>query len=57
VAAVAPRAVLVAPNGSDKGLQAAYEHFMAAGFRDVAVASGVASPTPPSPAPVRAAVA
>jgi polysaccharide biosynthesis transport protein len=57
VAAVAPRAVLVAPNGSDKGLQAAYEHFMAAGFTDVAVASGAASPTPPSPTPVRAAVA
>jgi succinoglycan biosynthesis transport protein ExoP len=57
VAEVAPRAVLVAPNGSDRGLQAAYDHFMAAGFTDVAVATGMSAPTPSSPAPVRAAVA
>jgi Mrp family chromosome partitioning ATPase len=57
VAEVAPRAVLVAPNGTSRGLQAAYDHFVAAGFRDVAVATGASSPTPSSPAPVRAAVA
>ena len=51
-----PRAVLIAPHAADRGVQAAYDHFVAAGFTDVAVATG-GSPPPPTPAPVRAVAA
>jgi uncharacterized protein involved in exopolysaccharide biosynthesis len=54
IAAVTPRAVLIAPNGTDRGVQAAYDHFVAAGFTDVAVATGASSPPPSSPTPMRA---
>ncbi len=57
IAGVAPRAVLIAPQGSDRAVQAAYDHFVAAGFTDVAVATGMSSPPPSSPAPVRAVAA
>jgi polysaccharide biosynthesis transport protein len=56
IAGVTPRAVLIAPQGTDRGMQAAYDHFMAAGFTDVSVATG-ASPPPSSPTPVRAVAA
>jgi polysaccharide biosynthesis transport protein len=54
IAAVTPRAVLIAPNGTNRGVQAAYDHFVAAGFTDVAVATGASSPPPSSPTPMRA---
>jgi len=58
IASVAPRAVLVAQEGaSARGLQAAYEHFVAAGFTDIAVATGAVSPPPVSPKATRATVA
>jgi len=56
IAGVTPRAVLIAPHAADRGVQAAYDHFVAAGFTDVAVATG-GSPPPPTPAPVRAVAA
>jgi Mrp family chromosome partitioning ATPase len=51
VAAIAPRAMLVAPPGADAGIETAYRHFMAVGFTDVAVATGVSSPPPTTPQP------
>ena len=51
VAAIAPRAMLVAPPGSDAGLEVAYNHFLAVGFTDVAVATGISSPPPTTPQP------
>jgi hypothetical protein len=51
IAAMAQRAVLVAPPGSDAVLDAACEHFMAAGFTDVSVVGGVASSPPNTPQP------
>ncbi len=49
IARIAPRAMLVAPPGSEAGLQVAYEHFMGVGFTDVAVATGITSPPPNTP--------
>jgi hypothetical protein len=48
---MAPRAMLVAPPGSDEVLDAAREHFMNAGFADVSIASGTMSPPPNTPQP------
>jgi uncharacterized protein involved in exopolysaccharide biosynthesis len=57
IAGVTPRAVLIAPQGSGRGFQAAYDHFVAAGFTDVSVATGLSSPPPSSPVPARAVAA
>ena len=57
IAAIAPRAVLVAPAGSDRGLGTAYQHFVSAGFTDVSVATASAPPPPSAPTPVQAAAA
>lgn len=54
IADMTPRAVLIAPQGTDRGIQAAYDHFVSAGFADVAVATGTPSASPSSPAPMRA---
>ena len=51
IAAIAPRAMLVAPPGSDAGVEVAYRHFLAVGFTDVAIATGVSSPPPNTPQP------
>ena len=51
IAAIAPRAMLVAPPGSDAGVEVAYKHFVAVGFTDVAVATGISSPPPTTPQP------
>jgi len=51
IAAMAPRAILVAPPGSDAGLEAACEHFAAAGFTDVSIATGVTTSPPNTPQP------
>lgn len=51
IAAMAPRAMLIAPPGSDAAIQHAYDHFMAAGFTDVAVATGVTTSPPTTPQP------
>ena len=51
IARLAPRAMLVAPPGSEAGLLVAYEHFKGIGFTDVAVATGIPSLPPNTPQP------